>query len=68
MPVAEGRTKQYCDWWRDHCAGQDSLGVFSVRLIGDASSPQLFTSIAHNDLAYSRHACRLHFVCSLYNF
>lgn len=58
MPVADGRNREYCEWWRAHCTGRDKLGVFSVRLIGDASSPELFTSIAHNDLAYSRYACR----------
>lgn len=52
VPVAGGRTKDYCDWWREHCLEQSNLSLFNVRLIGDASSPQLFTSMAHNDLAY----------------
>ena len=59
VPVAGGRTKDYCDWWREHCLEQSNLSLFNVRLIGDASSPQLFTSMAHNDLAYCRYACFL---------
>lgn len=58
VPVADGRSKEYCDWWRDHSTGRDNLGGLGVRLIGDASSPELFTSMAHNDLAYSRCSCR----------
>ena len=57
VPVAGGRTKDYCDWWREKCSEQSDLSLFNVRLIGDASSPQLFTSMAHNDLAYCRYAC-----------
>ncbi len=57
VPVAGGRTKDYCDWWREQRSEQSDLSLFNVRLIGDASSPQLFTSMAHNDLAYCRYAC-----------
>lgn len=38
--VGRGIT-ECCDWWRDQVAGQDGLGLFDVRLIGDASIPQL---------------------------
>ena len=54
MPIAGRGTKDYGDWWRDQFIGQDDLSVFSVRLLGNASSPQLFTPMAHNDLAYCR--------------
>ena len=56
VPVAGGRTKDYCDWWREQLLEQSDLSLFNVRLVGDASSPQLFTSMAHNDLTYCRHA------------
>ena len=59
VPVAGGRTKDYCDWWRKQRPEQSDLSLLTVRLIGDASSPQLFTSMAHNDLAYCRYACVL---------
>ncbi len=59
VPVAGSRNKDYCDWWREQCLEQSNLSLFNVRLIGDASSPQLFTSMAHNDLAYCRYACFL---------
>ena len=59
VPVAGGRTKDYCDWWREQCLEQSNLSLFTVRLIGDASSPQLFTLMAHIDLAYCRYACFL---------
>ena len=61
MPLAGGCSKDYSDWWRAQAAVQNDSSLFSVRLIGDASSPQCFTSMAPNDLAYCRHAC-----CSLY--
>jgi len=57
VPVAGGRTKDYCDWWREQVLEQNDLSLFNVRLVGDASSPQLFTTMAHNDLAYCRYAC-----------
>lgn len=57
VPVAGGRTKDYCDWWREQVLEQNDLSLFNVRLVGDASSPQLFTSMAHIDLAYCRYAC-----------
>lgn len=57
VPVAGGRTKDYCDWWREQVLEQNDLSLFNVRLVGDASRPQLFTSMAHNDLAYCRYAC-----------
>lgn len=53
VPIAEGRTQAYCDWWRKE-AGRDGLSLFCVRLIGDASSPEAFTAMAHTDLAYFR--------------
>ncbi|KAL0033575.1 hypothetical protein WJX79_004573 [Trebouxia sp. C0005] len=52
VPVAGGRTKEYCDWWCEQVLEQSDLSLFNVRLIGDAGSPQLFTSMARNDLAY----------------
>ena len=54
LPIAGRGTKDYCEWWREQVAGQSSIGLFGVRLIGDASSPQLFTSMSQNDLAYCR--------------
>ena len=57
VSVAGGRTQNYCDWWREQRSEQSDLSLFNVRLIGDASSPQLFTSMAQNDLAYCRYAC-----------
>lgn len=56
MPIADGRTKRYCDWWHEQAVEQDNHILFSVRLIGDASCPQLYTLVAHNDLAYCRYA------------
>ena len=50
LRVAGRGTQDYCEWWRT----QETFGLFDVRLIGDASSPQLFTPIAQNDLAYCR--------------
>lgn len=44
--------KDYHDWWREQVVEQESLGLFTVRLIGDASNPQLFTPMAPTDLAY----------------
>ena len=55
MPIAGGRNQDYCHWWHDQTARQDTLSLFSVRLIGDAGSPQLFTLMAY--LAYCRYAC-----------
>ncbi len=56
VPVAGGRSKDYCEWWREQVVEQSNLSLFNVRLIGDASNPQLFTPMAHNDLAYCRYA------------
>ena len=56
MPITGGRTQEYCDWWCEQVLGQDNHSLFSVRLIGDASSPQLYTLMAHNDLAFCRYA------------
>lgn len=50
VPVAGGRTKDYSEWWREQVLEQNDLSLFNVRLVGDASSPQLFTSMAHIDL------------------
>ncbi|KAL3159323.1 hypothetical protein ABBQ32_011275 [Trebouxia sp. C0010 RCD-2024] len=50
LPVADGRTTRYCDWWHEQAVEQDNHILFSVRLIGDASSPQLYTLMAHTDL------------------
>lgn len=33
VPVA-GRTKDYCDWWREQVLEQSDLSLFNVRLIG----------------------------------
>lgn len=55
--VAGRGTKDYHDWWREQVVEQERLGLFTVRLIGDASSPQLFTPMAPTDLAYCRCAC-----------
>ncbi len=57
VPVAGHRTQDYCDWWREQVSEQNDLSLFNVRLVGDASSPQLFSSMAHIDLAYCRYAC-----------
>ena len=43
MPVAGRGNQHYCDWWRDQFIGHNNLQTFSVRLVGDASSPELFT-------------------------
>ncbi len=67
IPVAGGRTKDCCDWWREQALEQSDLSLFNVRLVGDASSPQLFTSMAHNDLAYCRYACFWISLCSCLN-
>ncbi len=67
VPVAGGRTKDYYDWWREQCSEQSDLSLINVRLIGDASSPQLFTSMAHNDLAYCRYACFWTALCKCCN-
>lgn len=64
VPVVGGRTKEYCDWWHEQALEQSDLSLFIVRLVGDASSPQLFTSMAHNDLAYCRYACFWFTLCS----
>lgn len=64
VPVAGGRTKEYCDWWCEQVLEQSDLSLFNVRLIGDAGSPQLFTSMARNDLAYCRCACAWIALCS----
>ena len=53
VPIADGRTSAYCRWWSAEAA-RDDLSLLSVRLIGDASSPQVFTAVAQNDLAYLR--------------
>ena len=33
LTVTGRGTKDYCDWWREQIAGQDGLGLFTVRLI-----------------------------------
>lgn len=57
MRIAGRGSLDYCDWWRDKAVGPDSASLFNVQLVGNASSPQLFTPIAHSDLAYCRYAC-----------
>lgn len=57
LPILDGRTKAYGDWWREQIVGRENHSLFSVHLVGDASSPQLFTLMAQNDLAYFRYAC-----------
>lgn len=52
MHIAGRGSLDYCDWWRNQAVGPDSASLFDVKLIGDASSPQLFTSLAHNDVLY----------------
>ena len=56
LPIACRGTRDYCDWWRDQVLRQDNLGLFNARLVGDASSPELFTPMALVDLAYCRYA------------
>ena len=71
VPITGGRSQEYCDWWCEQVLGQDNHSLFSVRLIGDASSPQLYTLMAHNDLAYCRYAgCAslLFYMLKLQNF
>ena len=45
--VASGWDPAYYQWWLDQSASQRSL--FPVRLIGDASAPQLFTPMTQGD-------------------
>ena len=46
MPITGRGTKDFGHWWPDEVVRQDRLGSFkNVRLIGDASSPQLFTPL-----------------------
>lgn len=53
VPIGDGRTQAYCDWWRAE-AGRDDLSLHAVRLIGDAGSPEVYTTMAQTDLAYFR--------------
>ena len=59
VPVPGGWTKDCGDWWREQCLEQSNFSLFNIHLVGDASSPQVFTSMAHNDLAYCWYACCL---------
>ena len=57
VPIVDGRTKAYSDWWLQQIVGPDNHSLFHVQLVGDASTPQRFTFMAQNDLAYFRYAC-----------
>ena len=50
VPVAHGRTKEYCDWWYDQVRQQEDVNFGGVRLIGNCNSPQEFTTMAMTDL------------------
>lgn len=41
----------YCDWWR---INQADVGLFGVRLIGDASNHKAYTAMACSDLSFAR--------------
>lgn len=51
--VEQGRSDMYYQWWRDQ-PQQNSLGVLSVRLIGDSAAPHIYTLIPMHDLAFCR--------------
>ena len=57
VPVESGWTERYYCWWQEHLQAQHASKLFSVRLVGDETSPEQFTSLALNDLAHCRHVC-----------
>ncbi len=51
--VASGWTPAYLRWWQEQVR-EPIPGLFAVRLIGDASSPGLFSSVGLDHLAFCR--------------
>ena len=51
--VEQGRSDMYYQWWRDQ-PQQNSLGLLSVRLIGDSAAHHTYTLIPMHDLAFCR--------------
>ena len=54
VPVSSGWTESYFNWWEDQVVHHPGAAWFAVRLIGDASTPDKFTPMALNDLAFCR--------------
>ena len=54
VPVSSGWTETYFNWWEDQVVQNSGAAWFAVQLIGDASTPDKFTPMALNDLAFCR--------------
>ena len=55
VPVLSGWTPAYLRWWQEQVRSQQTPGFFAVMLIGDASSPGLFSSLGLDHLTLSRY-------------
>ena len=53
--VASGWTTHYCSWWHEQAPQNSKHTLFPAQLIGDASTPQLYTPMSVGDLAFCRY-------------
>lgn len=50
--VASGWTTHYCSWWHKQAPQNSKHTLFPAQLIGDASTPHLYTPMSLGDLAF----------------
>ena len=53
--IASGWTVHYCSWWHEQAPQSSKHTLFPAQLVGDASTPDLYTPMSLGDLAFCRY-------------
>ncbi len=54
--VENGRSKKYYSWWRKQQQNHTELSQSSLKLVGDPTQPEHFTTVCLSDLSFCRYA------------